>query len=835
MKRYFTPIIFLLIYCFGPETKGQQLEYNLNSGPWGIDRLTVISSEGNLDNSGVHLGQTTGGNDIISNAPFIATTFAATPINKVLKATAGKPFNVGLSFDLGLPENSSVYVNSNTADLAINGGIGKNEQGYAYDQYITLTKGGGGIGPNSRGVFYGGQFTFPVGRTQGWLVFGFTINRTMNGYTFPPYYYTVVLPYVIEGSMVSLSNPITPLGTFKEPAIPQLILHNPPGDMSTVTFQQGQKTCRNISQQVSTSQSVAGNLNVTLGIAGSAGLFVTTNFEFSATISASAGTGSSAVTSNGRENCIEIMNAISTLPGLPANEGSIYMGYSSDIAYGVYPTVSIRSGPTISVVKDSALIFATVPNSAAPFYYSKSDILNDMRLKQNIADTASVEKIKIEALSQVSVWQQVLEKDSLNIRNITNQVITQPFTITGGQGVNQSSTTTTISTSDSYEVSHYIEAGVGASFVISVGGSGVSGGVEFKTNKTVGQTVNVSGGSSMTIAYNLQDDDGSVNGSESDQFRIKIVKDPTYGTPIFLLDSVLSQTSCPYEGGYPRNQPKLEVNGSTSPIVTISNVSLGTSGNFRVKVCNTSSEVRDYGFGFIGESIVNDVSITSTAGIGSSPTGTSITKLATITEVPPNGGCKTTTYDVNISRRNPASPMAYQNIEFVTYAECEPAIKSSIFANIDFAGPLPPTGVAASNGEICSGTPVILTANCPVATTPTWYNVAIGGFPLAIGASVTVNPTANTMYYVGCETTDYKRDRVATQLVLVGSPSTVLNLTTDYTINSLQIANTTLTATNKIINPARVTYKAGNSLTFNPGFEAKSGSNFMARIGGCGN
>jgi hypothetical protein len=300
------------------------------------------------------------------------------------------------------------------------------------------------------------------------------------------------------------------------------------------------------------------------------------------------------------------------------------------------------------------------------------------------------------------------------------------------------------------------------------------------------------------------------------------------------LDSALSQTSCPYEGGYPRNQPKLEVNGSTSPIVTISNVSLGTSGNFRVKVCNTSSEVRDYGFGFIGESIVNDVSITSTAGIGSSPTGTSITKLATITAVPA-GGCKTTTYDVNISRRNPASPMDYQNIEFVTYAECEPAIKSSIFANIDFAGPLPPTGVAASNGEICSGTPVILTANCPVATTPTWYNVAIGGFPLAIGASVTVNPTANTTYYVGCETPDYKRDRIATQLVLVGSPSTVLNLTTDYTTNSLQIANTTLTATNKIIDPARVTYKAGNSLTFNPGFEVKSGSNFMARIGGCGN
>jgi hypothetical protein len=111
----------------------------------------------------------------------------------------------------------------------------------------------------------------------------------------------------------------------------------------------------------------------------------------------------------------------------------------------------------------------------------------------------------------------------------------------------------------------------------------------------------------------------------------------------------------------------------------------------------------------------------------------------------------------------------------------------------------------------------------------------VGGFPVAQGAAVTVNPSVNTTYYVGCETPDYKRDRVATQLVLVGSPSTVLNLTTDYTTNSLQIANTTLTATNKINNPARVTYKAGNSLLFNPGFEAKSGSNFLAKIGGCAN
>jgi hypothetical protein len=369
------------------------------------------------------------------------------------------------------------------------------------------------------------------------------------------------------------------------------------------------------------------------------------------------------------------------------------------------------------------------------------------------------------------------------------------------------------------------------------GGSGVEGGVNFKTKKTLGQSVSNSNSSTTSISYNLIDDSGNPNIlGTSDFIKIKIVKDPTYGTPIFLVDSANSKTSCPYEGGLLRDQPSLEINGSSSPIITMPDISLGGSGNFRIKVCNNSKEIRGYDFGFVGESILDDVEITSlSAGGFDSPTNnTSITKLRTFTAIPAQG-CQTTTYDVNISRRNATSPMSYSNIEFVLYAECEPSIKSSIFATVNFAGPPPPTGVAASSSEICTGTAVTLTANCPVTTTPTWYTVAVGGFPVAQGAAVTVNPSVNTTYYVGCETPDYKRDRVATQLVLVGSPSTVLNLTTDYTTNSLQIANTTLTATNKINNPARVTYKAGNSLLFNPGFEAKSGSNFLAKIGGCAN
>jgi hypothetical protein len=49
----------------------------------------------------------------------------------------------------------------------------------------------------------------------------------------------------------------------------------------------------------------------------------------------------------------------------------------------------------------------------------------------------------------------------------------------------------------------------------------------------------------------------------------------------------------------------------------------------------------------------------------------------------------------------------------------------------------------------------------------------------------------------------------------------------------LKIANTTITATNKVISPAYAVYKAGKSISFGSGFEARSGSLFAAQIGGC--
>jgi hypothetical protein len=145
-----------------------------------------------------------------------------------------------------------------------------------------------------------------------------------------------------------------------------------------------------------------------------------------------------------------------------------------------------------------------------------------------------------------------------------------------------------------------------------------------------------------------------------------------------------------------------------------------------------------------------------------------------------------------------------------------------------------PTGISVSSREICLPTNITLSASCAVGL-PTWYSQATGGTALGTGVSFVHSPNTNTTYYVACANPCATSNRLSTSEVVVVNSAATLDLTSDFNTNATQIANTTLTATNKIIDPARVIYKAVNSVTLNQGFEAKNGSTFLAQIGGCQN
>lgn len=838
MKIHFTKslygIISIICLLFNSFTGYSQWITNTIGNVSGIESYVRITSSGGsvgADNNyqGIILNQNN-----FDNSAAQALAFSTVPLANRFKARAGLPFTLTMEIMHKVtafgPEGQTMFIEYFNADnwagpFDTNNGtiramLGKSGHPYQYDtdnyfdkesQYVFWIENILGVSGARRKTTFKKTFTFSGGRTQGWIVIGF---REKNITTQLSYNNLIVLPFVVEGPY---SSSIDSLGVTTEPKVPYLVIHKPPGDGSFSQINTTSKTCRNFDESYSEDATNTTKASVKLGAKGSIGLIATIDYEIYAQFSGEVATANMKAFRSSKQTCVEVTNtwATSDIPATSRNGSDVFLGYGMDLAYGIGRNISILPN---SVIKDDTSMYFRPIEPVRQFVLTKDGILADIASQQIIMNNPALSnRERANAQYQIDVWNQVIFKNDSTIA-AANTPDGSPISFSAG--VDGSSTSTLeYSSTSSIEVGHYIEGAAAIEAVVNIGGSGFSAGHEFRTKKSSGSAIGSGTTTTNSISYTLKDND---NG---DIFYVNKYKDPIYGTPIFKTTTG-TRSSCPFEGGYQRDQPRIEIVGTTQNNITIPNVTLGTPATFQIKLCNNNTtEARSYNLGFVTQSNSSDLLI-SAAGSSGSQFGTF--------SVPANS-CRVENYDVNIARRFPTSAVNFSNLELELFPACESNIKSSIFANVSFAAPPPPTNVVADKTEVCTGTAVTLSASCPVSTTPTWYTLAVGGFPVGIGSSVTVNPPSNTTYHVGCETVNYVRDRIPTKMVLVGSPSTVLNLTTNFTTNSLQIANTTITANNKIISPASVTFKAGNSLTFNPGFEARVGTNFMARIGGCAN
>lgn len=99
---------------------------------------------------------------------------------------------------------------------------------------------------------------------------------------------------------------------------------------------------------------------------------------------------------------------------------------------------------------------------------------------------------------------------------------------------------------------------------------------------------------------------------------------------------------------------------------------------------------------------------------------------------------------------------------------------------------------------------------------------------------ITPVPAGNNNILVKLKGTTCTSGAVVAKIRVVETSTVSQNLTTNYPNNFL-LKHTTQSffATNKVSAPSIVTYKAGNSISLNPGFEAGQGAIFKAAIGGC--
>lgn len=476
----------------------------------------------------------------------------------------------------------------------------------------------------------------------------------------------VLLPFAVLGT-IEAEVPV--LGTTVQPQIPYLVLHAPPGDGSSSGFDSTKTTCREFVNTYAEDGSNSANLDVKLGIAGSLGFIATVDFEFSVTFSAGVSAGDLAVTTKSNQTCVTASESFSTnaLPGLNGG-GDVFIGYGTDLNYGIFTRIAIDPN-TCEARLDTGLIYQPtgIPRR---FTWTETQIQADILAQKAIADNpANSVRARNEAQNQADVWEKILALNNVNKNNPNNELI-ESLSFSAGANSSQESSITVVET-NALEVEHYTEFNTGISSVVEIGGSGVSGGYEYRGSYRYGKTQNQSQETSKVVSYTLADDDTDGAG---DLFNLKVVRDPMFGTPIFRLESS-SRTSCPYQGGYQRDQPRVKHLGTANDHITITGAPLGldSSAIFQIQVCNNNpNEEREYLLG------LSDNSNPGGARVFASGFELNVPRSYDIAA----NGCETIT--IEVKRLSTNSTLSYPDLELVLYPECEPGISSSIFASVFF-------------------------------------------------------------------------------------------------------------------------------------------------------
>ncbi|MEO0734012.1 MAG: T9SS type A sorting domain-containing protein, partial [Bacteroidota bacterium] len=194
---------------------------------------------------------------------------------------------------------------------------------------------------------------------------------------------------------------------------------------------------------------------------------------------------------------------------------------------------------------------------------------------------------------------------AMNDRIVANPVFgADPAPGFSGGSRAERSSTARVTRLESIKTSLYIDASLAVEVGAYIDGNGASGGVRVNARMEQGRTQTSSTENVNTVGYVLEDD------SPSDIFDMQVGIDPVFGTPIFILDSLGTQSSCPYEGGYQLDQPELTFSNGAS-VDSLVGVPNGSEAVFRLNICNNSRVPRSYNLRVRGNSNPNGAKVSA--------------------------------------------------------------------------------------------------------------------------------------------------------------------------------------------------------------------------------
>lgn len=450
------------------------------------------------------------------------------------------------------------------------------------------------------------------------------------------------------------------LGYYNTPALPQYILRDPPGDgsYSSITLTNG--ACVGETRSVTTGNTQNGYFKARIGVSFTLGFVMTVPVEIYGEIGADLTATQTETEAFENLTCLESSTTYSTSAIGPP--GDLFLLTATRFAYGM---AKIIERPSCGVINKTNYMVTVPVENLGSYSATENDIKNvlmpDIQELLDILDPVADSVAYKAAQQQLSVWQQTLDMNDAIKSDAVAGAPPENFFGAGAVIDHSLTTTTTESYSINYEAA--LDAGLSFEFGVNIGGSGITAGgsAHFSNGYGVGQ--NNSNSVTNTVFYHMEDDD------EGDRFRVRILQDKVFGTYVFELDTVISETSCGYEGGYQREQPSLSVGAPGNNYMVVNEIPFGDPVAFPLYICNNSTDTMTYYLKFRNESNTESGQLEA---LGDPLNSTGNGKDVTI----PAGECLAVS---NLVLTEPTLPIGPDySIELYLYSLCEPDISSSI-------------------------------------------------------------------------------------------------------------------------------------------------------------
>jgi len=374
------------------------------------------------------------------------------------------------------------------------------------------------------------------------------------------------------------------LGTFTTPQQPSYILRDPPGDASYSEISNSSSRCYGQSFSVSNASGISGFAQVTIGSEFSL-------FGVSSSWGVTAGITASQETTNSEEKeyktCLTTTSSFKTAQvGAPTSD--LFVGSSMNYAYGIGRTTKRLDCGTIT--QSEGLVVS--PTGSENGFTLTEDVIIETKIPEaqdlvnSLASNPSSTAYK-EAVNQLAAWNDMIQMNNTLKANALAQNPQSSQQFDGGGSESEFTETMTTGSSYTMDSKVVLSNGISAEFSASVGGNSVSAGGEITFRQEVGVGSSGSNETTNSSGVTFSDDDSG------DSFIVNVHKDAVFGAPVFELANS-TRTSCPYEGGYQRDQPQLWVGSIGQTSMTMDNIASGGSATFPLHVCNNSNEQRTY-------------------------------------------------------------------------------------------------------------------------------------------------------------------------------------------------------------------------------------------------